>query len=230
MTIDTKIVGCVTGKTAEECKKEILKASQNGASLVELRIDYLSNPKDLVVIIQKSSLPVIATFRRSGNGGLFEGDEKFRIQILKDAIKAGAKYIDIEIDTDQTHIDEIKSLAKKSRCQVIISQHFFNATPNFEILKTYMRAAAKIADIVKIVTTAKRMEDCQIILNLISIAKSENIRIVAFAMGKAGQITRGLDIVYGAEWTYAYIEKSTASGQLSIEYMRETLRMLYGDN
>ena len=110
------IVGCLSGKTAEECKKQIKKAVEQGATMVELRIDYLEKFDGVQEIIQSSPVPLIVTFRRKENGGLFEGNEKLRIETLNQAIKSGADYVDIELDAKD--INQVIKTAKENNCQV----------------------------------------------------------------------------------------------------------------
>ena len=216
------IVGCLSGKTAEECKKQIKKAVEQGATMVELRIDYLEKFDGVQEIIQSSPVPLIVTFRRKENGGLFEGNEKLRIETLNQAIKSGADYVDIELDAKD--INQVIKTAKENNCQVIVSQHDFNSTPEIKTMQKWLVQASKLGDIVKIVPKANSTEDAEKVIVLLEIARQLNIPIVSFAMGEKGKNTRALSLVFGSKWTYCSIDNAVGPGQVSIKEMKEVLK------
>ena len=216
------IVGCLSGKTAEECKKQIKKAVEQGATMVELRIDYLEKFDGVQEIIQSSPVPLIVTFRRKENGGLFEGNEKLRIETLNQAIKSGADYVDIELDAKD--INQVIKTAKENNCQVIVSQHDFNSTPEIKTMQKWLVQASKLGDIVKIVPKANSTEDAEKVIILLEIARQLNIPIVSFAMGEKGKNTRALSLVFGSKWTYCSIDNAVGPGQVSIKEMKEVLK------
>ncbi|HLD60031.1 MAG TPA: type I 3-dehydroquinate dehydratase [Candidatus Bilamarchaeaceae archaeon] len=216
------IVGCLSGKTAEECKKQIKKAVEQGATMVELRIDYLEKFDGVQEIIQSSPVPLIVTFRRKENGGLFEGNEKLRIETLNQAIKSGADYVDIELDAKD--INQVIKTAKENNCQVIVSQHDFNSTPEIKTMQKWLVQASKLGDIVKIVPKANSTEDAEKVIILLEIARQLNIPIVSFAMGEKGKNTRAFSLVFGSKWTYCSIDNAVGPGQVSIKEMKEVLK------
>ncbi|MEA2064808.1 MAG: shikimate dehydrogenase [Patescibacteria group bacterium] len=202
--------GCVGEKNLKDCNLAIKKAREDGADLVELRIDYLSKKDECDKIIIDVNLPIIAT-NRGGNQ-----------KILIKAIKSGAKYIDMDI----SEIDfSVLNFAKKQKCKVIISCHNFQNTPRVnELFKIVKKARKKGADIIKIITTAKKEKDNQTILSLYEYC---NIPLIAFAMGKIGQPTRMECLTHGALWTYCSVGKNkTATGQISLKQAKKI--KLYG--
>ncbi len=56
-------------------------------------------------------------------------DDDTRKRFLMAAIEAGAKYVDIEVQSDSAYRKEIIEKAKLNGCKVIISFHDFQATP-----------------------------------------------------------------------------------------------------
>ncbi len=80
------------------------------------------------------------------------------------------------------------------------------------------------ADICKIVTTAQSFEDNLTILKLIR--KFPEAKMVAFAMGEAGRISRILSPLAGGYFTYACMAqgKESAAGQIPVRELNE----LYG--
>jgi 3-dehydroquinate dehydratase-1 len=222
------IVGCINEKTVEGCIHAMRSAARQGASLVELRIDHLNTQDAGSVrkIISASPLPVIATARRKRNGGLFGGKERERMEMLKAAVKASAKYVDLEMDSRGNDLREIRMLTNAKGCKVVISQHDFRGTPSTGTLLDWLDKASRLGDIVKIVTKANDVEDCTRILGLLGVAGKKGIPLVAFAMGEKGRFTRAVSLLYGSLWTYCATTKPVASGQMSIKEMKESMRLL----
>ena len=62
---------------------------EQGAKLVELRLDYIRRTVDLKRLIANRPGPVIATCRRQEDGGMWEGTEPQRLMLLRAAIIEG---------------------------------------------------------------------------------------------------------------------------------------------
>jgi 3-dehydroquinate dehydratase-1 len=82
------------------------------------------------------------------------------------------------------------------------------------------------ADICKVVTTAKSFQDNLAALQLIK--DFPETRVVSFAMGTPGQISRVLCPLLGGYFTYAAVRegRESAEGQISVMDLREIYRML----
>ena len=213
-----KLCACITEKTAEECVKAVKGID---ADLIEHRIDFLEKVDDLEDIYSSIKIPVIATIRSVSCGGKFEGSEDGRVEILMDAIEAGASFVDIEIDMEDSLKKNVIAKAREKGCKVIISMHDFEKTPGTKELIEIMKKEKKEgADIGKIVTTANSIKDCQQILNLLLEAKKENFSLVAFTMGDLGKFTRIICLEYGAPFSYASIKEEAAPGQINIRDMK----------
>jgi len=110
----------------------------------------------------------------------------------------------------------------------VVSFHDFNETPSSSQLnKILKKEIASGADVCKIVTTAKLVEDNLTALDFVSKA-CKNARIVCFAMSELGKLSRLLSPVFGAFFTIASLEKGrkTAQGQLTIQEMRSAYEAL----
>src|SRR5215475_14081625 len=75
-----------------------------GERFLELRLDYLASPERGVQAIRKflsrhSDCVIMATCRRKQNQGRFQGSIDEQLRILEAAIEAGAKVVDVEIET-----------------------------------------------------------------------------------------------------------------------------------
>jgi len=218
------ICACIAKKTPEECIKVIKNLD---TELIEHRMDFMDEIKGLEEIYNVSKVPVIATNRSTACGGHFNESEEKRIEHLLTAIDTGCTMIDIEIETDDELKRDVIDHAKKNNCGVIISMHDFKGTPQREELDRIMYMEKEQgADIGKIVTTAHCLEDCRVILDLLSGAKKENFPLIAFTMGELGIFTRIIAPLYGAPFMYASVEEPTGSGQLSLVTLRKIQKEL----
>ena len=202
-----------------------LKAIQEVEPLVDLfevRIDIIGDGWQ--ELVKKLKKPWIATNRTTEEGGKWQGTEARRIEALLQAIALGAEMVDIEFRTK--NLENIVPLVKK-RVKCILSFHDLEKTPPFEELKEIVQRQLKAgADICKVVTTARKLEDNLTVLQLVS-EFSEN-KVVSFAMGQEGQISRVLSPLVGADFTYASIAagKESAPGQITVKQLRSIYGMI----
>jgi 3-dehydroquinate dehydratase type I len=181
--------------------------------LFEVRIDLIGDGwQKLVKQLKK---PWIATNRTIDEGGNWAGNEARRIEGLLQAIELGANMVDVEFRTK--NIENIVPLVKK-RVKCILSFHDLKKTPPLDEMKEIVKRQQKAgADVCKVVTTAKEFEDNLALLQLIS--EFPDNRMLGFAMGQMGQISRILSPLVGADFTYASIEKGkeSAPGQITVK-------------
>ena len=71
---------------------------QQGAQLVELRLDYINGEVNLKRLLADRPSPVVITCRRERDGGKFTGTEEQRQMLLRTAIAEGVEYVDLEDD------------------------------------------------------------------------------------------------------------------------------------
>ncbi|MCA9217279.1 MAG: shikimate dehydrogenase [Planctomycetales bacterium] len=185
---------------------------EQGAKLVELRLDYIAGEVNLKRLIKDRPGPVIISCRRQADGGKWVGKETERQMLLRSAIADGVDYVDLEDDI-------AGSIPRFGKTKRIVSMHDFNSTPD-DLEEIHARMAALDADIVKIATMANNPHDNVRMLNLM--AKSD-VPTVGMCMGEMGMPTRILASRFGAPFTYAtfHHERALAPGQLSYKQMTE---------
>ena len=189
----------------------------------ELRLDFLK-PEDVPKMLEfskKHLSKTVCTLRPKSEGGLFKGNEKERISI----IKLIAEYNPFLLDVEYSTLLKNPSLSKyisKTKTDVLCSWHDFKKTPNIAQLRSKMALMAKYGKYVKIVTTAKKSTDAAAILSLYSGALK--INLVAFAMGDSGKISRLLCLYLGSPFTYVSLGKPVAPGQFSAKQLLEILK------
>jgi len=198
------------------CVESLLKVE-----CAEIRMDLMDLTEDEVKLLFSEPCSLIATCRP----GKFIEEE--RISMLTCAIQYGARYVDIEIESEPHFLNTIKEHAEDKGVKLIISYHDFNTTPSIDELENVIKKARLLgADIVKIATLAHNPEDCARVIGLYSKHKD----IIAFCMGKEGVITRVAAPYLGAEFTFAAFDESlaTAPGQLTVEKMEKINELLAG--
>jgi len=191
------------------------------ADFFEVRIDLLGKGwKEVAVALNK---PWLACNRRPEEGGKWRGNEADRIKELLTAIGMGARVIDIELSTPGL-AKVVKEIKGKAEC--LISYHNYKDTPQEKLREIVRLELDACADTCKVVTTARSFADNIAVLQLIK--EFPGIKIVAFAMGAEGQISRVLCPLLGGSFTYASTGsgKESATGQIGVEDLRRIYRML----
>lgn len=192
--------------------------------LFEVRIDLIgSGWREIAGRLKK---PWIACNRRLEEGGKWRGSEPDRVKELLGAVELGAGIIDIELGTPGVEkvIKEIKS-----RAECLLSCHNLKETPPLQEMKDIInRQFSAGADICKMVATANSLADNLAVLQLIKDFPQK--KVIAFAMGSAGQLSRILCPLVGGYLSYVSIEKGSesAAGQITAEEMREIYKLLKG--
>lgn len=206
--------------TMEKARRSIGEAHQ-WADLIELRVDYLRKP-DLKSLMDGRGKSFIVTNRRKEEGGRYEGDERKRFRILREAVALGAEYVDIEMKSEPSFLQDL--ISNKKRTRMILSFHNFQKTPSpRELRRLYDRMVQWGPDVIKMVTLATSWEDNFKVLSLIPYARRKKQKIVAFCMGEKGRMSRIFAPLMGAAWTYGCLSRNrvSAPGQLTAEEMKD---------
>jgi len=213
-------------KTLAEALCLVEKAEEAHADFIEVRLDSFKEHSGLVDVAAHGKTLKIATCKLQSCRGKFSGTETEQQQLLFSAAKSGFAYVDIELT--HTKLGETVTELKRLGVKPIISFHDFAETPSIAELNSVLaREFASGADICKIVTTANCIEDNLAVLNFTSSASSK-AKLVCFAMGEAGKVSRLLSPLFGGYFTFAALERGneTATGQLTIQEMQAAYEVL----
>lgn len=224
---------CVSlrAKDTDEALKQ-MGLVEKKAQLVELRLDTMEK-WDLEALLREKRIPVVVTLRGREEGGGFQGDDLTRVAILKEAMKFGADFIDIDLRGTKRLMGELKNQRRLSKesTKFIVSYHNFSFTPKLPALK---RIAKKCwdagGDMVKVVTKALTVDDNLATMQLVSWGKSRGIPTISFCMGELGKASRLMAPLLGAPFTYASLFRGMeqAPGQLPLEELTTILNILRG--
>ncbi len=185
---------------------------EQGAELVELRLDYIGRAINLKRLIDDRPGPVVITVRRREDGGRWMKSDEERQMLLRNAIAQGVEYVDLEADI----ASKIPRYGKTKR---IISFHDFTETPE-NLDEIHAAMAEEDADIVKIATMANSFSDN---LRMMKLVREAKIPTIGICMGEIGMVTRILANRVGSPFTYATYsrDKKMAPGQLNWKEMTE---------
>ncbi len=201
------------------CVEKILDVKQAGAAMFEMRIDCYKTPLDTIVaylqkVKSEAALPMIGTVREN------EWTSKDRIAIFR-AIMPFVDSIDLELGTPISN--EVRGFAKGKT--VIVSEHDYNKTPSNDMMNDMVkRALDQGADIVKLAVMANSRDDVR---RLFTFTQECTIPVVTIAMGSHGTISRVIAPLFGSLFTYGFIEKPVAPGQLSAKKLVEEIGLYF---
>jgi 3-dehydroquinate dehydratase/shikimate dehydrogenase len=184
-----------------------------GAKLVELRLDYIGGEVNLKRLIADRPSAVVISCRRERDGGKYTGNEEQRLMLLRAAIAEGVEYVDLEEDV-------AASVPRYGATKRIVSVHDFRKTPdNLEAI--HRRLCELDPDVIKICTMANHPDDN---LRILQLSQRSQVPTIGLCMGDIGIPSRILAGKFGAPFTYAtfHHERALAPGQLSFQQMIET--------
>ena len=184
-----------------------------GAKLVELRLDYINGEVNLKRLISDRPSAVVMSCRRERDGGKYTGNEEQRRMLLRAAIAEGVEYVDLEEDVAA----EVPRFGSTRR---IVSVHDFRKTPD-NLDAIHRRLAQLDPDIIKICTMSNHPHDN---LRMLQLSQRSKVPTIGLCMGDIGIPTRILAGRFGAPFSFAtfHHERALAPGQLSFEQMTET--------
>ena len=200
---------------------------QSLADVVEIRLDAMPEAR-IAPCVAALDLPLLVTNRPQWEGGLFAGREDDRVDQLCAAVRAGARYADIELRTDPALRSQLFAVARDCSARMIVSSHDYTGTPPAALLQaTLQQMVASGAHMGKIVTTATNADEALRVLAVQGEAKTLHFPLSAFAMGEPGRITRLASLYLGGAMTYASLDEhqATAPGQLSVCHLRALITL-----
>ncbi len=203
-------------------ENKIERLLKEGISFVELRFDYLDDFENIDTILERISKykkQSIYTLRHITEGGKFSESDTKRVILLKKLALARPMLLDLEYGFISTN-DELADFIDNNEIRTLLSWHDFAKTPNEEILVNLIDKMRVYSHFIKIVTTAKSMDDTIRVMGLYNLIDT-SINLIAFSMGEIGIISRVLCNVIGdSPFTFATIDDAIAPGQLTIKQMK----------
>lgn len=198
----------------QNCNLAQIEEILSKVQMAEIRLDLCPLSMDDIAELFSSDVPLIATCRIENT------DLKTAESRLVEAIKAGARYADLEIEAPKPMSKRIAAACAEWGTVMIRSYHNFQGTPSLdELRETVDKCRHHDGEIVKIVTTANNAQDAELVESLYKYYTADSL--VAFAMGEAGSSSRLACLAHGAPFSYASLDadSATAKGQIPYDEM-----------
>ncbi len=211
-----KICAVVAAPDAKSMWRQ-LELALRQTRLAELRLDWLSSDEEIEDFLEKlgTRTPrravLIATCRRREAGGRYPGSVGKQFVHLAEAIRAGCKWYDLEIEASRKSPPELIDVLLGDGNR-LASAHFFHRIPrNLEMVATELRRNG--ADAIKIAAQCNSFGECR---KLIDFGRRQPNSVV-IPMGEIGMPVRILSLKGKGTFAYAPVENATAPGQTSLQ-------------
>jgi 3-dehydroquinate dehydratase/shikimate dehydrogenase len=183
----------VVGRTRHRMvQQEIIEADELGVRFIELRLDFLAKAPDFKRLLEFKPCPMVATVRRTSDGGRFNGTEDARKTLIRQAIVSGFDWVDLETDI-------ANSIPRFGKVKRIVSYHNLRETPK-DLESIHAQMCQQDADVVKLAVRAQTAVDN---LRVLALLKDAPKPTVAHCMGDLGLASRILGAKFGTPFTYA---------------------------
>lgn len=229
-----EVVGKICVSIGQRYVEDAVVAAKDIAEdvdVIEIRLDALESPS-IIPFVSSLQKPLLFTCRPVWEGGLYKGDEASRIDLLCEAVRCGAAYIDLELLALDQSLSRVQKALHGTDTQLIVSNHNFETTPpRGELLDILNKMKECGAHIGKLISTAHSYLDVLRVLQLQEDAAEINLPLIAFCMGSAGVISRLGTLELGGYMTYCSLEGNSgmAPGQIPVKAMHELIRLLHQD-
>jgi len=203
----------IVASTTKEALKDMKKALRI-ADLVELRLDFIGDIDigGLSRLLSGGSRKVIVT------------DRKNRLGLVREAVRLGVGFVDLDISIGEKTIKGI--IKNKNKTKIIVSFHNFKKTSKKEILKRYGVIKRLDPDVIKVATYANSITDNIVAFDVIKKARKENREVIALCMGEKGEISRILSPLFGGFLTFASLAgKGSVPGQIDVKLLKDVYRV-----
>jgi 3-dehydroquinate dehydratase type I len=197
--------------------------AERGETFFEFCLEFLTDPKNGPHIIRDflrhwPHAWIIATCRRQERN--FQGCIEDQLAVLGEAVEAGARGIDLEIETARHNRQWMHDMGRQ--CMRIVSYHNHHGCP---ALGPVIRELESIpADLIKVAVKAGNSGTLHRLAQAAGKCTKPNLMLM---MGKEGLPLRIMAPILGRSFTYASPadHEGTASGQLDASILREILHL-----
>lgn len=228
----------IVGKTSAEILAEVKTAASLHPDLIEWRVDFFEDIEDINKVLSLTEnlhhilpdIPIIFTCRVYEEGGYKKIDESYRFRLIEEVLKSNhVDIIDIELISGKPIIGSLIKLSKMHNVSIIVSNHDFQKTPDKEvIIERLMLAEQYGADIAKIAVMPTNEKDVLTLLDAtLEVNKNSSIPLITMSMSGIGVVSRIAGGIFGSSLTFAAGKDKSAPGQIPIDILRESLKIVH---
>ena len=216
-----KIILAITDK---ETNAQIKAAK---VDVVELRVDLFRKlapvyVRDQVLHRRKLKLPLLLTIRNQKKEG---AAKDWSIEQKTKIFEAVLPFVDmVDIELSSPILKAIITSARKLNKVIIVSMHNFDHTPA-HLENIFKKALSTRADIIKISAKANSLDD---VFHMIEFTRRHRRHpLITLCMGPIGMISRLILPAMGSLYTYSFLSKPTAPGQIDVKTLNSHLKFYY---
>lgn len=198
-----------------------------GVDLLELRVDlFRKMDVDYIQAQIKNrralKIPLLLTVRnQKAEGASHDWPNAKKHQILQ-AILPLVDMVDIELSSPI--LKETLSQARRLKKKTIVSIHNFKHTPS-HLENIFKKALSTGAQIIKIAAKANSLDD---VLRMIEFTHHHRKHpLITMSLGNAGKLSRLVLPAAGSLYTYTFLDKPTAPGQIELKTLKAHLNIYY---
>lgn len=193
------------------------------ADCIELRVDLFSDPTPAAAVAAcaaaaRTGRPLLGTVRWQAEGGGGGLDDRQR-RALYAAIAPHVAALDVELRAPLC--DEIAALARRHGALVIVSAHFFDATPDAAVLAALLAEGGRRGDVVKLAAAVHGDADLQRLRDILHAPGPPRI-VIGMGAGAAG--SRIEFPLHGSLLAYSFATAPSAPGQVALPELYDALR------
>lgn len=229
-----KICVPLMGITIDDLVAEAKAAIQTSCDIVEWRVDYFAEVKNLATVIEGARAlrevladkPLIVTFRSAREGGVGQLSDEAYFALYQGLIPTRlVDIVDLELLMPSEELAKTVTLAKKYGVRVLMCHHNFAETPKKEEMAAYLAGmAAKEADICKLAVMPQTAKE---VLSLLAVTEEMSRKLsqplVTMSMGELGKVSRLTGELFGSAITFGTVGTASAPGQLPVEELASGL-------
>lgn len=198
-----------------------------GVGLLELRADLFKkiNPAYIVDQIKHRKLlkiPLLLTLRNQKKEGAVKiFPDELKMQVITAALPL-VDMVDIELSSPL--LKQVLMLARKFKVKTIVSSHHLQGMPR-DLESIFKKSLSTRADIVKIAARANSFDD--VMTMLVFTHHHRKHALITMSLGPLGAISRLILPAAGSEYTYTFLNKPTASGQIDANTLKSHMKAYY---
>jgi shikimate dehydrogenase len=221
----TKLCVVVTGSDPDSLVLQAHRALEAGADMVELRLDHLQRPSEMVpetldaavTLEPLASAIVAASIRALPDGGLFGSEEAERRELLTQLADSGLSWVDLEGYLPIPVLEALSSKARAAGSQVLLSWHV-GKEEDWEDVGAQARAAVKegLGDAVKVVLPVEDRQGLDGLMGFSWSLRKERVPHVLLPSGRLSRLGRVLAPATGTLWVYSELSEEGYSGPLGL--------------
>lgn len=195
--------------------------------LIEIRVDLfkkwdLQHIRQEILKRKQLKIPLLLTVRnQKKEGSEIDWSDQRKRDIIDMALPL-VQMVDIELSSPL--LRETLSKARLLKKKTIVSKHDFSHTPG-NLENIFKKALSTRADIIKMAVKANSMED---VVKMVEFTHRHHKHpLITLSIGPLGKISRLLLPAVGSMYTYTFLHKSSAPGQIDAKTLRAHLKFYY---